>query len=102
MFEQTLKPDRAKVDWVLILALIGLMLMGWAFVYSATMADVEEVLKPLFKQNNFRQIIWYLLGSAAAVACCVIDYHVILRWALVFYWGTIIMLVLVLIPHIGS
>ena len=40
------------------------------------------------------------LGAAAAV--CVVDYHTLARWSFVAYWATILCLVAVLIPHIGS
>ena len=40
------------------------------------------------------------LGAAAAV--CLMDYHTLARWSFVAYWATILCLVAVLIPHIGS
>ncbi len=102
MFESTLKPDRAKVDWLMLAAIGGLMIFGVFFVYSATMANDGQELLPLSKQYYFRQIIWYVLGLGTAMALCVIDYHILSRWALVAYWFTILLLVLVLIPHVGT
>ena len=49
-----------------------------------------------------RQIIWYALGLGAAAAICLVDYHTLARWSFVAYWATILCLVAVLIPHIGS
>src|SRR5678815_4373494 len=48
------------------------------------------------------QIAWYVFGVSAAAAICVVDYHVLARWSLVVYWATILLLILVLIPGIGS
>src|SRR6185436_16897128 len=33
---------------------------------------------------------------------CVLDYRSLCRWALVVYWATVVTLILVLIPHIGT
>lgn len=98
MFESTLKPDRAKIDWLMLVAIGGLMVLGVFFVYSATMANEDVRLQGYY----LRQIMWYGIGFASAATLCFIDYHILSRWAVVGYWFTILLLILVLIPGIGT
>jgi rod shape determining protein RodA len=91
-----------KLDRLQLLALVALMLLGAAFVCSATTASPFEAEKAWYAQIWFRQVIWYVLGAGAAAAVCLVDYHTLARWSLVGYWGMILCLVAVLIPHIGS
>ena len=96
------QPERqSRVEWLQLAALLGLMVIGGLFIYSATLAH-EANATPWYKEAFVRQIVWYLIGLGAAVAFCVIDYRSICRWALVAYWFTIVTLLLVLIPKIGS
>jgi rod shape determining protein RodA len=99
MFAQV---PREKFDKLQLLALAGLMFLGTAFVYSATMANDNAGLLAWHQQAWVRQIFWYGLGIGLIVAMCVVDYHTLARWALVAYWAMILCLVAVLIPHIGS
>ena len=79
------------------------MLIGTAFVYSATMANASGGARCRgIDQSWVRQIIWYALGIGAGAALCLVDYHTLARWSFVAYWATIFCLVAVLIPHIGS
>jgi rod shape determining protein RodA len=91
----------SRLDPVQLLALGALMFIGTMFVYSATMATAPAAL-PWYDQTWVRQIIWYALGLGAAAAVCLTDYHTLARWSLVPYWATILCLVAVLIPHIGT
>jgi len=91
-----------KLDRLQVLALAGLMLIGAAFVCSATTATSFEAAKIWYSQIWFRQIIWYVLGLVAAAAVCVVDYHTLARWSLVAYWAMILCLIAVLIPFIGQ
>ena len=100
MFTPILKERQSKIDWLLLLGVGGLMLIGVAFIYSATMVNDTTTALPWYRQQFFMQCVWYAFGLAAAAVICLIDYHVLARWALVAYWGTILLLVLVL--FIGS
>ena len=93
---------RESFDRLQIAALVGLMLVGAAFVFSATMVNPVETEKIWFAQIWFRQVIWYALGIGVAAAMCVLDYHTLARWSFVAYWAMILCLVAVLIPHIGQ
>src|SRR2546426_6521911 len=97
-----LSERQSKIDWLLLLAISGLMLLGTAFIYSATMANESAVLAPWYRQRFFMQVVWYLFGFGAAAVLCLVDYHLLARWSLVAYWGTILLLVLVLVPGIGA
>jgi rod shape determining protein RodA len=102
MFEEILNERQSRIDRLQLLALTGLMLLGAAFVYSATMVGEVAQLSPLYNQSWFRQLIWYVLGLGAGVGLCFIDYRSLARWSFVVYWAAILLLVTVLIPGIGS
>jgi len=88
---------QAKIDWIMIGALGGLMIVGVCFIYSVTMA--YETINPLpwYRQVFFMQCVWYALGITAAITICLVDYNALARWALVAYWATILLLMVVLV-----
>jgi len=90
-----------RLDRLQLLALAGLMFIGTAFVYSATMADPSVAALPWYDQFWVRQLLWYGMGLTAGGAVCLVDYLAFARWSYVIYWAMILCLVLVLIPHIG-
>jgi rod shape determining protein RodA len=96
MFEVSLQPREARVDRLQIAAACGLMVLGAAFVYSATMVSESARLAPWYNQSWFRQIVWYVLGTGVAVGICCVNYHTLARWSMVIYWASIFMLVAVL------
>jgi rod shape determining protein RodA len=93
MFEPALNDRPSRLEWPLILGVLGLMVCGAAFIYSATIGSLRMALT---------QCVWYTLGLAAAATICLIDYSILARWSLVIYWVSIVLLVMVLIPHIGT
>lgn len=102
MTNDPLNEKQRKLDRLQLAALAGLMLIGLAFVFSATMVSPAEAERPWFAQTWFRQVIWYALGIGGAAAICLVDYHTLARWSFVAYGGMILCLVAVLIPHVGS
>ncbi len=92
---------QSRLDIVQIAAVLLLMLVSVAFVYSATMAGESANMLAWYRQVYFRQTVWFMLGLVAAGAVCVVDYHTICRWAFVAYWLSIPLLIAVLIPGIG-
>jgi rod shape determining protein RodA len=92
---------QSKVEWLQLLALLGLMAVGVLFIYSATLAH-QANSTPWYKEAFFRQMVWYAIGATGAVALCLLDYRILARWGPVFYWGTVLSLALVLIPGIGT
>ena len=102
MFEAHLNDHGKRVDWSFVAALLGLMAIGTAFIYSAAFANEAARNLPLIKQLYFRQIIWYGLGLGVVAALCFFDYRTLARWSVVGYGATILLLILVLIPGIGA
>ncbi|HTB86281.1 MAG TPA: FtsW/RodA/SpoVE family cell cycle protein [Candidatus Sulfotelmatobacter sp.] len=102
MTVDTLNEHESKLERLQLAAVLGLMIIGAMFIYSATMSGAVESQKLWYAQLWFRQIIWYALGIGAVVAVCSVSYHTLARWSFVIYWGMILCLVAVLIPHIGQ
>jgi rod shape determining protein RodA len=104
-----LNPLQSRIDRVQLAALAGLMFLGVAFVYSATMVNEPLGVVAQYRDSSFiqfahwligefffKQIIWYVAGAVAAVAICIVDYRILARWSLVIYWMSILMLAAVL------
>jgi len=91
-----------RLDRLHLAALAGLMVLGTAFVYSATMVNESAVALPWYDQTWVHQIVWYALGLGAGAVLCLVDYHTLSRWSFVVYWATIFCLVAVMIPHVGQ
>ncbi|HMJ91801.1 MAG TPA: FtsW/RodA/SpoVE family cell cycle protein, partial [Candidatus Acidoferrum sp.] len=90
-----------RIEWFQLLGLLGLMAVGVMFIFSATRAhEVNSI--PWYKEAFVRQMVWYVIGASAGAALCILDYRSLARWALVVYWLTVVALVLVLIPGIGT
>jgi rod shape determining protein RodA len=95
MNQTYLNERKNDVGWPLLLAAAGLMVVGIAFVFSATAAYQTAHGLRWYKQMYLHQIIWDVLGVGVAVALCAIDYSSLARWSMVFYWITILMLLAV-------
>ena len=102
MISTPINEPHRTIDRLQLAVLGGLMLIGTLFVYSATMANATEVLKPWYSQTWFHQVVWYALGIGVGTVLCLLDYHTLARWSFVVYWAAIFCLVAVLIPHVGS
>lgn len=101
----TMHPEPVKhpprLEWLLWASALGLMVLGALFVASATLNSEGPDL-PWYRRGWVRQVLWYVLGSGLAGLVCLWDYRRLSRWAMIGYWGSIGLLVLVLIPGIGS
>ena len=93
---------QSRLDGLQLAAAFLLMVISVAFVYSATMNTDAAGALAWYKQSYFRQIVWFALGIGAAASICLVDYHTLARWAFVAYWLTILTLIAVIIPHVGS
>jgi rod shape determining protein RodA len=90
MYEAALKKD-PRIDWLMLGAIAGLMLVGIAFIFSAsTAADPNS-------RFWIKQGIFYTAGLGIAVAICFIPYETISRFATVGYWFSIALLLAVLL-----
>ena len=102
MFDTALNPHQPRLDKPQLAAIAALMLLGTAFVFSATMTTESAAAAPWYNQSWVRQIFWYILGTGAGVGICLMDYRTLSRWAFVVYWLSILPLVLVLVRGIGT
>jgi len=91
-----LKDTSPRVDRLQIAALVGLMIVGVVFIFSATMVSESASAQPLIKQLWVRQLVWLGAGLSAAIALCLVDYHTLARWAGPAYWLNILLLIAVL------
>jgi len=96
MFEAILTERQSRIDRLQLAAICGLLLLGTAFIYSATMVSESASAAPWYNQIWVRQMIWYAGGIAAATTLCFVDYHTLARWSVIAYWGAVLLLVLVL------
>lgn len=102
MFERHLNQRESRIDWMLVGPLLGLMLLGLAFIYSASFAHEAARTLAWYRQLYLKQFVWYVIGTGLVGLTLLIDYRIWTRWAMVFYWASITTLVLVLIPGIGT
>jgi rod shape determining protein RodA len=102
MFDSALIEKPATLDKLQLAAIAGLMVIGAAFVYSAQMFRPSAADLDWVQQWWIRQIIFYGVGVVAAGAVCLVNYHTLARWSVIGYWAAMILLVVVLIPCIGS
>ena len=99
MYNTPLNERHPRISWLLWACLLALMVIGVAFI-SSTKPPVEGVA--WYRQFYMKQVLWYVVGAGAAAGVCLVDYRSLARWALVAYWITIVFLVSVLIPGIGT
>jgi rod shape determining protein RodA len=85
MYDPQLNERRSESDWPLAAAALGLMIIGAAFIFSATGSQ----------SIYLHQVLWCVLGLVAAGAACYFEYGTLARWSAVFYWGTMLMLLAV-------
>src|SRR5437762_5381260 len=97
MFTTLFSESRSRIDRVQIAALWALMVIGVLFVYSATMVTESALSAPLYRQKWLLQIVWYLVGLAAAGVICLVRYQTLARWSMIAYWCGIALLLLVLV-----
>lgn len=87
-----------RLNWMLLLCAAALLCYGVLFVRSATSIRVGPVhdiwLKMLFQ--------WIPLGLIAHVIFAAVDYRKWVDHAWILYGGSIVLLILVLIPGIGT
>jgi len=103
MNESVLNPKRRPApDWWMLAAAAALMVIGALFIYSATLPMDGRATGAWYSQFWGKQVVWYGIGTVALCAAMLLDYRALARLALPAYWGCIALLVLVLIPGIGS
>ena len=88
-----------KYDYLLIIIVAALLIVGLMMVYSATFALGYQ----LYGQPTYffiRQALWMALGLIAMIVTALIEYHTWRRWSIPIMAGALLLLGLVLV--IGS
>ena len=92
--------SKLRIDLLMAFCLFGLMLFGSIFILSASVEQYET--NDLVDTYFFRQVIFYFFGILVGFLFVIIDYHKLSGYAQTFYWATILLLILVLIPGVGE
>ena len=90
-----------QMDWVLSLAVLALLGLGTALVWSATstaLADAGASPQLYLKKNLINVVIGIALGAATAM----FDYRSLRAYAPFIYLASMLGLVAVLVPGVGS
>jgi cell division protein FtsW len=86
----------------LIALAFALIAVGIVMLYSATAVMAERSQKYLDSTWFLkRQLVWVLLGVVAMIATARIPYTFWERWRLPVLLGTLVLLGLVFVPHVG-
>ena len=94
------RPSR-HVDWVLVAVTIGLSVVGLLLLYSATNQTLrQDGLDPFARVT--KQAVTMGIGLVVLIALASFDYRFFKVYAGFIYLGSLIALVLVRIPGIGS
>ena len=83
----------AHLDWPLWIAAFGLMLVGVAFIYSATGDTDAAANLPWWRYRATGHLFAFIFGLGAVFVLCLVDYGRLARWSLVAYWVSIVLLV---------
>jgi rod shape determining protein RodA len=84
---------RERLDWIAPVCLVLLATFGVFFIYSAQLASGRGQWS--------LQLVWLAGGAALYTAVSLLDYRLWLRWAHWVYLGSLLLLIVVLIPGIG-
>ena len=115
MISRDLNQRESIIEWPLWLAVLGLIFVGIAFVYSATSFSESTGFLQQFHKLSWRSFFWWvlpkfytrqiiavLLGFGVAAVFSIVSYHKIARWSLVVYWVSVLVLLGVLLEGIGG
>ena len=93
MFAPALNHREARLEWPLWTAVLGLMLLGAAFIFSAT-GDADAAANlPWWRYRAVGHVLASVLGLGVVSALCLVGYGRLARWSLVAYWASIALLV---------
>ena len=81
-----------KIDWLLLAPTMLLTVLGLASLYTGTL-NVENPDWMLFN----KQLIFFVIGFAAMILASAIDYRRLKDYSLILYFGSIILMIAVLL-----
>ena len=97
----TLKGTKGIFDLPLVAAVFVLLFFGLVMIYDATVvAALRDFGDKLYFFKN--QLVWASVGIIAMFMLGFFDYHKILKYAPIILAVALILLILVLVPHIGT
>jgi rod shape determining protein RodA len=88
-----------RLDWILLLATLAICAFGLFMLYSATHADTN-ISTPFYYVRS--QAIGMVIGFVFLLMLSVANYRWLARWRTYIYLVTLALLVVTLIPRIGS
>ena len=97
-------------EWPLVIMMVALSLWGVVSIFAATGSPVEEganlgfldVLRTQSTRYAGLQLIWIVLGLSVMVFVSLVDYHILGRFKDIFYWGNIVLLLLVKLTTVAG
>jgi rod shape determining protein RodA len=89
----------AHIDWLLLIAAVGLTVVGFVMVGGATVNDAA-VLEGGGNIYVQRQVIAFLLGITSAAVVTLVDYRRFRAWSLIAYGVALLLLILVLVAGV--
>lgn len=96
-----LKSQRQSFDFPLIASTLVLVFFGLVMIYDASVvAALRDFGDKLYYFKN--QLIWVSIGTIAMFAASFIDYHKFIKAAPFVLIASLILLVLVLVPFVGT
>jgi rod shape determining protein RodA len=87
-----------RLDWLFLAIVLALCCFSVASIYSATYTSEN----PDFRNAHIAQLIWLCLGIVAFFVIALIDYNLLVKYAVPIFFIALVLLVLVLIPGVGT
>lgn len=96
-----LKPQKKRVDVTLFVVSAVLTLIGLVIIYDASVVTAHRDFNDKFHFFS-NQLVWATLGMFSLIAFTFIDYKKLIKFAPQIFLISIVLLLLVLIPFIGT
>ncbi len=90
-----------QMDWLLVVVVCGLSAIGVVLVWSATQPSLVAAGEDPHTYMK-KQLLWAVIGLVLMFAVSFADSRRLRSWTPVAYGATLLALVAVLVPHIGS
>ena len=88
-----LRKNRAKIDWVFLLTVVVLVIIGLLTIYSTGYNGQKGGTDSEF----YMQLLWIVLGAGLFFLTITVDYHKYVEWALYLYALGLILLLATLV-----
>lgn len=86
-------PFLVQLNYPMLLAMLALLVMGVLYIYSACYIGADAANRTLHRS----QIVWGLIGLGVFSVCAAVDYRRLCSLSSLFYVGSVILLVAVLL-----